>query len=1590
MTGEDLITQLLECCSESLRRDHHRTFSGATPEADITEETVLAELKTIAVCKRNRAVNRVKLGTLKQDRGEPVRKFAGRIRSLAAVSEYSIKCTKADCTQMVNYTEPVIMDQLIRGLADTEIQKDVLSHTESDTMDLETLIKYVEGKESGLASQGLMGGGHSNAALRPGHGKGGQGRCRWCGESHAPGKDNCKAAGVTCTACGKVGHFGKVCRSSSKKSSAPAKSQGDSTSAVVNDSTDNCALFIDNKNIVYPSVLIRKEANNSGSIKTTKKLPARDSISKEVKMETKFPNDIKKLPTQDCKTKDGAKNKSKERNDPLPANHYYNKTLATIMMIMTGSVISSTNVSTATDSLHHHVFDKHSQRWRQRPAKRKPFVKVRVMVDKEACKELAIGDVTAQTLETTDKALPDTGASVTMAGTKFMRSLGVSEPDLPRCNLRLYGADNTDINLLGVIPVIITDVVTGQQTRQIVYICQRTSSLLLSLEACEDLGYVSQDFPKQQPDIASNAATRQGKNPDCDCDCPVRESAPDVPTELPFEPTPDNVGKLEQWIREHYAASAFNCCECQALPAMHGAPVKIHIQDGVKPVASHSPIPIPLHWHKEVKAGLDRDVAIGVIEKVPSGTPTTWCHRMVCVPKKDNTPRRTVNFKPLNQYSSRETHHTMSPFHQASMVPSNTYKTVLDAWNGYHSCLMDEESRHLTTFITPWGRYRYRTLPQGAKSAGDAYTERYDRLVSEIEDKTKCVDDALLWKPSIKEQFYHTCRYLTLCSRNGIVFNKKKFCFAREEVEFAGFLITKDEVKPCNKVLESIRDFPVPKTITDIRGWFGLVNQVAPFYANRKVMEPFRELLKPPAQGKKVYWDDNLTKLFDESKQVIIEEIKEGIKCFKMGEWTCLMPDFCKTGIGFLLMQKQCQCEVINPYCCSGGWRLVLAGSRFTKDAETRYAPVEGEALAVAWALKVTRHYTLGNPKLIVATDHKPLLKVLGDRKLEDIDNPRLLNLKEKTLNWRFKIIHVAGKTHIGPDTLSRKEVTQAMVNLLADTREMVAMLDSDSDNDHEDIDTHIEAMVAANVPNPITWQQIRDEVGRDKTMVMLAAQVTEGFPPEKKLLRLELREYFQYRDHLTQVDGVPLYKERVVIPSTLRPLVLETLHSAHQGVTGMTLRAQASVWWPGITPQIRETRDKCRVCNECAPSQPSAPPEPLKSPDYPFQQVASDYFQLGGHHYLVIVDRFSGWPTVQFTGSSSGSSRQLQDWLRQYFATYGIPEELASDGGLTYMSYETQKFLEDHGVRHRLSSVAFAQSNKRAELGVKSMKRLIRDNTNRDGSLSNDKFLRAMMTYRNTPDRDTLLSPAQVIFGRNLRDFLPSPQMRYKPRPEWVMLREDREKALAKRAISNMEKLDHSCRVLPKLAVGDSVLVQNQVGNHPSRWDITGVVVEVKEHDQYVVKVDGSGRMTTRNRKFLKKITPYSMTKHFRQDDTRICPPTPASPPVSTTASPPAEPPAPEPSPSPHAEPPAPASPPEQAPDTAPAPLTPDIAPAPVSTEPESVRRSARVSRAPDRLQVTHGTKTYAQAVSGTDPDSVSIGDNLPRLDPCWGGGHH
>ena len=183
-------------------------------------------------------------------------------------------------------------------------------------------------------------------------------------------------------------------------------------------------------------------------------------------------------------------------------------------------------------------------------------------------------------------------------------------------------------------------------------------------------------------------------------------------------------------------------------------------------------------------------------------------------------------------------------------------------------------------------------------------------------------------------------------------------------------------------------------------------------------MDPFRELLK---RNTHFYWDSHMSDLFYRSRKLIVQKVKDGVKAFEVGRKTMLTPDWSKTGIGFFLEQKHCDCDMLEaPHCGPDHWRLILSGSRFCKDAETRYRPVEGEALAIAYALEATRMFTLGNPELTIGTDHKPLVSIMGPKNLEEIKNPRVRAMKDKTLMYKFNMMHVPGPKNKGPDATSR------------------------------------------------------------------------------------------------------------------------------------------------------------------------------------------------------------------------------------------------------------------------------------------------------------------------------------------------------------------------------------------------------------------------------------------------------------------------------------------------------------------------------------------------------------------------------------------
>ena len=217
---------------------------------------------------------------------------------------------------------------------------------------------------------------------------------------------------------------------------------------------------------------------------------------------------------------------------------------------------------------------------------------------------------------------------------------------------------------------------------------------------------------------------------------------------------------------------------------------------------------------------------------------------------------------------------------------------------------------------------------------------------------------------------------------------------------------------------------------------------------------------------------------------------------------------------------------------------------------------------------------------------------------------------------------------------------------------------------------------------------------------------------------------------------------------------------------------------------------------------------------------------------------------------------------LRQVFATFGVPDDLSSDGGPEFTAMETEDFLNRWGVNHTLSSAYFPQSNGRAEVAVRITKRLLEDHVGAGGSLNNDNIVRALLQLRNTPDRECQLSPAEVLFGHQLKDAMPklnksvpifdSPQLHLNWRDAW----ESKEKAIRTRMVKTCERLDQNSKDLPPLREGDTVFIQNQnqAYGKPNKCDREGTIVEVGNNNQYVVRVHGTGRLTIRNRRFLRR----------------------------------------------------------------------------------------------------------------------------------------
>ena len=685
--------------------------------------------------------------------------------------------------------------------------------------------------------------------------------------------------------------------------------------------------------------------------------------------------------------------------------------------------------------------------WRAGESKEQPTLSLKAVIDEAAYCTIQKPAPTSK--GTVVQCVTDTGAQSCLMGLKILWCMGLRKAGLVPVHRRMAAANGEEITIIGAIFLRMTGKDEDGEPHSatvMAYVSLSTDKFYLSRGALEQLHVIPTSFPKLC--AVASIEVEEATHPWAECGCPVRQPTPGAPTQLPFEATEGNSEKMR-----HPPSLLGLHFQCMPAPmaAHHDWPLHGHKWPARWRAHRNEPAhscTYSLAWTSKGPAG--QRCGARVIEKVPPRTPVTWLHNTVITPKPDVSPRRTVDLQALNRVCLRETHHTVPPAQQVRAIPPGQLMTVTDAWNGYHAIPIRQEDRHKTTFLTEYERYRYCRAPMGFLASCDAYTHRYDLIVADIPRLAKVVDDAL-FHDAIHDREKHWWRvieYLETVGSNGVILNPSKFQFTQQDVDFTAFRVTGSEVKPLPKYLEATEFFPRPRNITDARSWYGLINQVAHYSQLMELMAPFKHLLSPKTPWE---WSDELEAAFQESKRAIIEAIKEGVEIFDPQFSSCIQTDNFGMGIGYWLRQKH-WIRVGNTLdCCSDGWRIMLAGSRFLRVSEKRYAPIEEECLAVAWALEDTRWFTMGCTNLVVVTDHKPLTKILGDKWLDAITNPRLFRLKQHTMMWRFGITHVPGKANPAADATSRnpagdEPIKPDQVDSLAVIRLLPADDDMESD----------------------------------------------------------------------------------------------------------------------------------------------------------------------------------------------------------------------------------------------------------------------------------------------------------------------------------------------------------------------------------------------------------------------------------------------------------------------------------------------------------------------------------------------------------------
>ena len=791
----------------------------------------------------------------------------------------------------------------------------------------------------------------------------------------------------------------------------------------------------------------------------------------------------------------------------------------------------------------------------------------------------------------------------------------------------------------------------------------------------------------------------------------------------------------------------------------------------------------------------------------PSNSP--FASPIVLLRKKSGALRMVIDYRRVNARTVKDGYSIPKIEDLLLTLNGAKYFCSLDLCKAYYQVPMTEKARKYSAFITPFGLFEWDRLSQGLANAPACFQRLMETVFSDMNltELIVFLDDILVHAETLGELKTRTLKVLDRLCKFGLKLDPKKCTFGATQVKHLGYLISEGTVRPDPEKIATVKDWPRPRTIKDVKSFLGF----AGFY--RRFIPEFSKLAKPL---------NDLTLGYLPSKAKVKSKTTLTLTTDITSQWTEVQENSFKTLIDMLtsdlVITLADRTKPFFLHCDASGFgigailyqevngvsKVISYASRGLTKSESNYPAHKREFLALKWAMcDKFKDYLLGAHTTVV-TDNNPLCYIMKNAKLDATSHRWLSSLSMFDFDLKYK----KGTTHVDADTLSRLNDN----NLASDRRYEQAMDDIDfllqkatqfeDDSKLEKMDSNtIDAMIQTHILVPscsccpeftvplvdqMAWDpsKLSDDVLEptvtenldekflydwgtlqhdDDTLNYVIDCVECDIPISYASHQKELAVFAKERNKLRVISGI-LYRRfereqnvvlQLVLPIAYREIALRGVHEDlyHVGLEEGLNQLRNRFFWPYMSMDLEKKLKNCIRCIQKGARSHKAPMKTIVT-TYPLELLSIDYLTIEckgqKQDVLVMIDHFTKFGVAVCTKDQTAKTVAKTLWY-SFFMVYGFCSKILSDQGRDFESLIIKELCDIAGIK-KCRTTPYHPSGNPVERWNRTLLGMLRG-LDTDKKDSWKKYLPEVVhAYNACIHSSTGYSPYYLMFGRHPR----------------------------------------------------------------------------------------------------------------------------------------------------------------------------------------------------------------------------------------------